>query len=271
MLKLIKKATRVLDAFSATTPQWSLSDLSRHVGMPKGTVHHILASFKESGWIIQDPETRDYQLGIRLWEMGWTAVRRIGLRDIPRTHLLRLAQQTNETVHLSTIEPSEPEFAVYIDKVDSSRPVRAYTVIGGRAPSYCVASGKVILAYNPDMLAALLKRRLPRYTDKSIIDPKELQREMRITQKRGYSINRGEYREEVVGLAAPISNAKGEVFAAVGISGPAYRLPRKVLLQSAPMVIETARTISDLLSQFETGNADRPVRRSAVTAVFAHH
>lgn len=258
MLKLIRKATRVLDVFTAAKPEWSLSDLSRHLAMPKGTVHHILASFKESGWIVQDPQTRMYRLGIRLWEMGWTAVRRIGLRDVPRSHLVKLCQDAGETVHLATIEPSDPDFVVYIDKVESDRPVRAYTTIGGRAPSHCVASGKVILAHDPELLRAVLSRKLRRYTAASITNAQELRREMQLTLKRGYSVNKEEYREEVVGLAAPIRNQKGQVFAAVGISGPAYRLPRRALEQAAPLVIKTARTISRIMEGFELDKNAEP-------------
>ena len=246
-LKVIMKATTVLGVFTTKRPEWSISELSRHLDIPKGTVHHILASFKEADWVVQDPETRRYRLGIRLWEMGWTAVRPLGLRKIPRSHLQSLAEETGETVHLSTIEPSDPEFVIYIDKIESNHPVRAYTSVGGRAPSYCVASGKVILAFNEYLLDGLLTRRLAAYSGASITDPDLLCEEMRLTRQRGYSVNREEYREDVVGAAAPIRGHDGRVFAAVGISGPAYRLPRKIVEFTAPFVMRTAESISECL------------------------
>lgn len=246
-LKVIIKATTVLDAFTMERPEWSLSELSRHLDIPKATVHHILASFKAADWVVQDPETRRYRLGIRLWELGWTAVRPLGLRDIPHAYLQGLAEETGETVHLSTIEPGDPEFVVYIDKIESSHAVRAYTSVGGRAPSYCVASGKVILAFNRFLLDGLLTRRLTAYTGASITDPDLLREEMRTTRRRGYSVNKEEYREDVVGAAAPIRGRDGRVFAAVGISGPAYRLPRRVIEVTAPIVIRTADGISEWL------------------------
>lgn len=246
-LKVIMKATTVLDAFTTKTPEWSLSELSRHLGIPKGTVHHILASFKGAEWVVQDSKTRRYRLGIRLWELGWTAVSLLGLRDIPRAHLESLAEETGETVHLSTIEPNDPEFVVYIDKIESSHPVRAYSSVGGRAPSYCVASGKAILASNDFLLDGLLTRKLAAYTRASITDPDSFREEMRLTRQRGYSVNREEYSEDVVGAAAPIRGHDGRVFIAVGISGPAYRLPRKVVEIAVPLIKRTAESISECL------------------------
>ena len=70
---------------------------------------------------------------------------------------------------------------------------------------------------------------------------------MRLTRQRGYSVNREEYREDVVGAAAPIRGHDGRVFAAVGISGPTYRLPRKIVEFTAPFVMRTAESISECL------------------------
>lgn len=246
MLKLIEKSVCVLEAFTGERPEWSLAELSRHLGMPKGTVHHILASFKDVGWIMQDPQSRQYRLGFRIWEVGWSAIKRSGLGSIPRSLLVELSQKTGESVHLSIVESQSPEFVIYIDKVETERAVRAYTAMGGRAPSYCVASGKVILAYNPQMVENLLAQKLEPYSSTTIVDPALFKAEMDSISARGYSINHGEYSEDVNGLAAPIRNRRGEVFAAIGISGPAYRLSDDTLSQAAPSVIEVAAEITRL-------------------------
>lgn len=251
MLKIIRKVTVVLDAFTDEAPEWSLSELVRHLDMPKGTMHHILSSLREAGWVVQNPLSRRYRLGTRLWQKGWTAVRHLGLHNVPRLHIQRLARETGETVHLSIIEPHDPAFVVYVDKIESDHPVRAYSEVGGRAPSYCVASGKAMLAFNQSLLDALLERPLEAYTTASITDPERLLEEMQITRRRGYSINYGEYREEVVGVASPIRDHLGQVFAAVGISGPAYRLPRKTIGRNAPLVVEIALRISEELGHLD--------------------
>lgn len=258
MLKLIEKAAAILDAFTAETPERSLSDLTAHLGMPKATVHHILAALKKVGWISQDRTTKKYRLGARLWQMGCTVVHALNLRDQPRPHILRLAALTGETVHLSIIDSEDPGHVVYIDKIESDHPVRAYSIVGGRAPSYCVASGKAILAFNPDLLKPLLRRKLKAYSPASIIASQALAREMAAIRAAGYAVNRGEYRADVIGLAAPIRNHEGAVIAAVGISGPAYRMAPPFLAKAAPTVIETANRISR-----ELGYILPPPRRRA--------
>ena len=251
MSALIKKTVAILESFSIEQPDWALGALSRRLSMPKSTVHHILAAFKKERWITQDPVTKRYRLSIKLWELGWVALHPLHLREEAMPHVETLAKKTNETVHLSVIDTTFPEFVTYIDKIESDHPVRTYSMIGGRAPSYCVASGKAILAFNPDLLAPLVKRKLKAYSPKSITSPKKLKQEMQCIRERGYSTNREEYRADVIGVGAPIYDHEGRVLAAVGISGPAYRLDDKTIERVFPVVIRTANHISKAMGYFE--------------------
>ncbi|MCJ9713626.1 IclR family transcriptional regulator, partial [Bordetella hinzii] len=82
------------------------------------------------------------------------------------------------------------------------------------------------------------------HTSKSIMRLGDLRRELETIRAQGFAINRGEWREQVVGAAAPIRDASGGVVAAVGISGPAERLDHQKLLQAGKRVREVADTIS---------------------------
>ncbi|MBI2217203.1 MAG: helix-turn-helix domain-containing protein [Candidatus Rokubacteria bacterium] len=73
MLTSLGKALTILDTFAPAAPEWGLSELSAAVGLPKPTVHHMLATLVERGWITQDAKTRRYRLGVRFWEKGWLA------------------------------------------------------------------------------------------------------------------------------------------------------------------------------------------------------
>ncbi len=188
--------------------------------------------------------SKHYRLGVRLWELGCLVVQGLQLRDVPRQHISALSEITGETVHLSIIDPEDPAHVVYIDKIESEHPVRAYSIVGGRSPSYCVASGKAILAHRSDLSVAVLRRKLKAFTPATLTAAPLLRRELEAIRSRGYAMNKGEYRADVIGAAAPIRNHEGKVIAAVGISGPAYRMTRDFLARSIPIVIATGDRIS---------------------------
>jgi len=133
---------------------------------------------------------------------------------------------------------------VYIHKLDSPEPVRAYSEIGGRAPAYCVATGKAILAWQGESHLQGLSRRLARHTANTITKPAEFLHEMERVRTTGYAVNRGEWRETVWGVASPIMGAEGTVLAAIGISGPAARIKPTMLKRLAADVMAAADKVS---------------------------
>lgn len=265
MLTSLRKAFSIFDVFTLEAPEWGLADLSGKLRIPKPTLHHILTTLVEAGWVAQDPKTKRYRLGVRLWEKGWLAVNQLGLRELARPYVEALAETSQETVHLAILDVVDPGYVVYIDKIESQHPVRAYSMIGGRAPSYCVATGKAILAFNPDVAKRFLGTRLHAYTQFTVTDPNRLMRDLEAIQKRGFSINQGEYRDDVKGVAAPIRDHEGHVVSAVGISGPSYRLPAKLIQKIAPTVVVTAQEISTkmgFLERSERGDSGLRLRRA---------
>ncbi len=258
MLSLIRKLGMIADCFTLTRSEWTLTELSDHLNIPKPTIYHILNSLKGIGWVAQDPATKRYRLGIRIWELGWVAIHPLGLREIARPHLDRLAESSGESVHLSVIDAAHPEFVTHIDKIDSNHPIRPHFMIGGRAPSHCVASGKVILAFNDTLFQPLLSNKLEAYTLKSVTNPKKLGQEIAAIRDTGYAISREEFQAKVIGVAAPIRNYEGRVVGACGISGPSDRLREKEIRRSIPFVVQAADLISEDMGYSQTGNASLP-------------
>jgi len=148
-------------------------------------------------------------------------------------------------VHLSVLDGDE---VVYVHKIDSPEPVRAYSEIGGRAPAWCVATGKAILAWQPESHLHALAQRLQRYTPRTITDPAEFQREMERVRTNGYAVNRGEWRETVWGIAAPVRNGDGGVVAGIGISGPSTRMKPGLIKDLAAEVVRAAAAVGQRLA-----------------------
>jgi DNA-binding IclR family transcriptional regulator len=244
MIASLRKAVTLLDVFTLEVPEWSLGELSAKAGMPKPTAHHILATLVDAGWVVQDAKTRRYRLGIRLWEKGWLAVNQLGLREVARPSVEALAAKSDESVHVGILDSVDPGYVVYIDKVESSQPVRAYSRIGGRAPAYCVATGKALLAHQPREVIDRVAASLVPFTPRTITSAARLHDELARVRRDGVAINTGEWRETVCGVAAAIRDTAGVVVAAVGISGPAERLRPRTRRAIGPLVREAADRIS---------------------------
>lgn len=259
MLSSFRKVFLLLDAFTQEEPEWSLADLSRKVKIPKPTVHHIMATLLEGGWIDRNPDTKRFRLGVRLWEKGWLAINQLGVREVARPFVEGLVQECGETARLGILDVVDPRWVVYVDRVESQHPVRADMSGALRAPSYSVATGKALLAYHPELARRLASQPLKAHTSGTLTSPAALLRDLALTRERGYSVNHSEFRADVVGVAAPIHNHESNVIAALGISGPAYRLGPSVVRRLGPVVAAAAHKISQRLGHVPQGASDETV------------
>jgi len=189
----------------------------------------------------QGPQLSLQPCAVQVWQIGSQIIRRVDVRNVARPFLEKLAAATFETVHLSLLDGNH---VVYLDKIESPQPVRAYSEIGGSAPAHCVATGKVLLAHQPAEVVAEISRHLKRYTARTIIDSDKFSDELQTIRDCGHAVNKGEWRDRVYGVAARIRDSRTVVVAAIGISGPADRLTGAVMRKFAPLVCDAARNTS---------------------------
>lgn len=236
----LPKGLAILDTLAARQEPTGVTELARELHMAKSGVHRLLRMLCDLGWVREAAHGR-YECTLRIWEIGMRVADRLDLRSLAAPHMRALATTTQETVHLSLLQGSD---VLYLDKMDSPQPVRAYTRVGGRAPAACVATGKAILAWAGPEQVARAGAALQPYTPKTLAGTEQLVAELQRVRAQGYAVNRGEWRASVCGLAAPVFDARGEAVAALGISGPAERLTQKALRGFAAPVIEGAQALS---------------------------
>jgi DNA-binding IclR family transcriptional regulator len=234
----------ILELLSRSPRPLSLTQIGKELGMGKSNVHRLMQALAETRFVLRDHETGAYTPSIKLWELGSAVLGKLDLRRHAERQMESLMELTGESVHLSVLDGLE---VVYVHKVDSESPVRAYTQIGGRVPAYCVATGKVQLAFAREHVLEAACAALKQHTANTITDRGAFLKDMQKTRQRGYATNRAEWREGVWGLAAPIMDTRGFVIAAVGISGPAAGFRKSVLPTWADAVLATAAEISDAL------------------------
>jgi DNA-binding IclR family transcriptional regulator len=231
--------------FGRKTGPLSLSAIVEATGKPKSSVHRILSTLINVGFVSQDAGTGLYRLTLKVWRLGMSALSEIDVLNVARPYLENLMKETDETVHLSVLDASGD--VIYVSKVESPRSIRVQTQIGRLVPSWCTATGRALLAFNPAAAENVLSRPRPARTPKSETDPARLRKILSDIAAKGFAITKEENHPEMGGIAAPIRDHSGAVVAACGIAIPSFRMDRQLIQRCIPLVLAAAETISSEL------------------------
>jgi DNA-binding IclR family transcriptional regulator len=235
----------LLEVLAHSERALGVSELAARIDVGKSNAHRLLQTLTELGYVQRDAATGTYRAAIRLWELGTAMLSHMDIRQLAVPAMETLLAETRETVHLSVLDGEE---VVYLHKLESLEPVRAYSKIGGRAPACCVATGKAMLAAMSADRLSVLAGGLKSHTPKSIVDGAAFLQEMAGIRSRGYAVNTGEWQETVCGVAAAIHDPSGRVIAAIGVSGPAERLRAARFKTLGPVVMAAARSVERALA-----------------------
>jgi len=245
MDKTLLKGLMVLEAVTdVDAPPLTIEALAERVGLTRSNTHRTLQTLMHAGYVVKSEDGGGYRGGIRLFELAARQLAKMDVRRLATPFMRELATKTGETVHLSILDGMD---VVYIDKIDSPQPIRAYSMVGGRAPAYAVATGKALLAYQAEGYLDTHAQDLTGHTPATLTSLVALKTELRKAVRAGYAVNRGEWRATVGGVAVTIFNALDDPIAAVGISGPIERFTATKIKQWVPEVQACAHAISALL------------------------
>ncbi len=244
-LSSVTNALRLLKVFSDQDSEIGISDLARRVNLAKSTVHRLASSLVEEGMLEQTEREGKYRLGLTLFELGSLVRRKMDVTNEARPYLRSLSESTGETIQLAVLEQSS---ALYINVIESQRALRMSYQVGTRAPLYCTAVGKVLLAHaEAQIFAATVAQGLTALTAATITDADSLRREVVLIGNRGYALEDEEAEPGLRGVAAPVRDFSGLAVAAIGISGPTHRMSKKVLLGYARDLLDVSNAVSQRL------------------------
>jgi DNA-binding IclR family transcriptional regulator len=245
VVRTVHRAIEILDLIAGKGPL-GVSEISRILELPKSSAHNILETLVANRVLEKDTERNSYVLGSKLVELGNQAQESLEVKRVAARYLRRLNSELDETVHLTVLDHDE---VVYVDCLESKKRLRAYSVIGVRAPLYCTAVGKAIMAHlDPEDVDRIVKTQgLAAFTSATITTRSRLDTELAETRRRGYAIDNAEHEEHLRCVGAPIRDHSGQVFAALSVSGPSQRITRKAVPSIAERVMAAADEISTRL------------------------
>jgi IclR family KDG regulon transcriptional repressor len=253
----VQKAMNLLEALVRSGQPRRLTELARQLSLTKPNVYRLLSTLTVLGYVKKDPLNSLYSPTLKLWEMGSLLVRDVDLVSVASPRLRLLSDEARESLQLAVFDAG---FVVYVDKVDSHHALKAMTSIGARVPATVTATGKAMLAWLPSEALDLAFQHTKRYTPLTLIRRKDIERDLEETRKRGYSINRGEFRAGVCGIGVPLRDRGGNVVASIGVWGAEKDILGAHREELARLAIAAARDVSRQLGYIEPA----PVAGAAV-------
>lgn len=215
---VIDRISLVLDAFEGPG-RLTLAQIVRRTGLPRSSAHRMLERLVHLRWLRR--QGRDYELGMRLVELGSLAVHQDRLHQAALPFLHELHRLTGHVVHLAILDGAD---VVYLEKIGGRTAAAIPTRVGGRYPAHCTAVGKAILGFSDDALLKVLgSGPLCRKTRYSISTGTHLRAELAKVRAHGIAYEREESVPGFGCVAAPIGEI-GEAVAAVSICGPLSQL-----------------------------------------------
>lgn len=245
-IKSIVKAGQVIDLIAYARTPVSLTDLAKELDMAKSTLHGLLSTLVNIGYLEQDRDTGKYKLGVHLFELGSQISNTWNEKILARSYMTELAEKTDETVHLAMLSGGQ---VLYIDKVEGYSPIRIVTAPGVKLPVHCTGVGKVLLAYSSEeTIEQILKESpLERYTDYTIVSTNKLHEALAEIKTQGYVYDNQEFLDGLRCVAAPVFDHNGKVIFALSISGPLFKMTDEVIDEYRDMLLNATSSISERL------------------------
>ena len=238
----------LLEAMSVLDEPIRLHDLAEKLGMNASTIHRFLTPLQQKGYVNQDPDTGRYHLTFKICGLADNVSSRLEIRKIAFPFLRNMARIFQESANLS-IEEADMSI-LYVEVVTApGKTLMTTQRIGHAAPMHCTGIGKILLLeYGERKLDQLIGcKGLPRFTENTITDKRELLAALEEIRKNGYAFDNEECEVGARCIAAPIRNYANRIVAGISVSGPVSRMTDSHVYANLPYLLEAAEQISHRL------------------------
>jgi DNA-binding IclR family transcriptional regulator len=243
-VKSARRAIELLEAFGSNHAWTSLTDLHASTGFPRSSLHGLLRTLRDLGWIEADEAGTRFRLGVRALICGTAYLDRDPVMPYATDALERVREQTGLTAHYARLCGAE---IVYLETRESRHSAHLVSRVGRTLPAHATSLGKALLAELSDAeLTELLPATLPALTDSTITDRETLRAELAATRERGYATER-EQGTPGVACAAAVVPYRIPATDAMSCSMPASKATDDELGQVGTLLHEVTQDLSQRL------------------------
>jgi IclR family pca regulon transcriptional regulator len=242
----LERGLAILSCFTPKRPVLGIADIADELGMSRSTTHRYVITLLALGYLEQGA-SRKYRLGLRVTDLGMSALNSTGLREHAAPYLEELRQRTSYTVSLGVLDGPE---VLYVDQARSFRRGQGASGdarTGSRLPVYCTAIGKLLLANLPDddQKELIAQVKLAKHAPNTITSKKALREELDEVRVANFAVDDEELSKNLYSIAAPVRNESRQVVAAVDICAPSSLISLSELVDAlGPHLVSTADRVS---------------------------
>lgn len=228
-----------------------LIELAERLGLPQSTVHRVLTSLTEAGWVEQSKERAQYQLTEQMLVIAGRSLASSQLVQMGRSVLAKLSEATSLNSYISVLDGRRTvQLATAKGKLGQTYDFQ----VGMTHPAHATAGGKVLLAHlPPGELAKIypVGTEMRRYTPQTLVTVEELEQDLQKIRTQGFSSDDRQHLAHWRGVAAPVFNAEGRVIAAMMVGGSVERVADSEMISLREELLPLAAELSLFLGAAE--------------------
>ena len=243
----LARGLEVLRAFNRTRRQMTLSEVAAETGNTRAGARRILLTLVQEGYAVADGKLFD--LTPQVLELGYSVLQSKGVWDIARPFLTHLAEDIQESVSAAILDKFE---VVYVSGVQYHRIISVGVTVGARYPAHATATGRVLLAFQPEEMWPGIIQNIPltTLTRHTITDRKEFRRILTEVRGKGWCTVDQELEIGLSSVAVPLHDNVGGLVGSINVGVPIVRMSAQEIEEFVlPRLIETAATISQALKR----------------------
>jgi IclR family acetate operon transcriptional repressor len=239
----VDRALVIIETLAEDDEGYRLSDLAVRTGLSTSTAHRLLATLEKRRFVHFDRIQSKWHVGAQSFAVGATFARRRNFVAQAMPYLRKLRDLTRETANLAVVDDQS---IIVLTRMESREIMRSLTKVGGRVAMVASGVGKAVLATysDEDVNAIICRQGMPRLTEKSIVRPGELFKELQTIRRQGYAVDDEEARIGLRCIAAVVYNDCCEPLAAISVSGMTSRLTDDRLPVLGRIVCEVAAELT---------------------------
>ena len=252
LVQSVDRALRIIEFLAENPTGAGITEISKSLGLSKGTVHRLISTLKERDFAYQSSNTELYRLSYKILYLYNCISNNIDMFKVSRPIIRKFADKVDASVHLATLDEKRSNI-VYIDRIEPMNSQKLFVMssrVGKKAPCYCTAAGKMLLSqYSDDEIRDIMKgEEYKTYTDKTIKNIDEFLEEIHKVRKQGYALDENEYDHGIICISIPIYNSNGKIDFTMSVTDLILYTKVEELINLKDQLDEVSRKVSNAIN-----------------------
>lgn len=241
----VTRAVAILRLLSRSREPQSLKTIAESLDLVPSTALHIARALVAEDLLQVDPQTKRYGLGVGMLPLARAVLENSDFPNLVRPKLDDISSRYG--VMAIGVEVPDLDNMIVVALARTQAPVRLHVDVGSRFPALISATGRCVAAFSEQPRKEIERRfRLLRWDNAPTYD--NWRKEVDLTRRQGFSIDRGNYIAGVTIVAVPVLNSRGIISHTIAAVGLGSQLDRASSLALAQDLRAAAREVSAQLA-----------------------